>query len=111
HLAPSLFLSSYRMPMMHGTPLAQWAPRFLKRLQWRIAASITDKSVLPVLNKFRADHGLPPARDILRKWWHSPDRVIGLFPDWFGPPQPDWPEQTRLTGFPMFDEKGMHEVP
>ena len=111
HLAPSLFLSSYRMPMMHGAPVPQWAPRFLKRLQWRIAASITDKLVLPKLNEFRAEHGLPPAKDILRSWWHSPDRVLGLFPDWFGPPQPDWPSQVRLTGFPMFDEGGMHEVP
>jgi UDP:flavonoid glycosyltransferase YjiC (YdhE family) len=26
-----------------------------------------------------------------------------MFPDWFGPPQADWPGQIRLTGFPMFD--------
>jgi UDP:flavonoid glycosyltransferase YjiC (YdhE family) len=43
--------------------------------------------------------------------WHSPDRVIALFPDWFGPPQPDWPAQTHVTGFPMFDESGLREVP
>jgi UDP:flavonoid glycosyltransferase YjiC (YdhE family) len=43
--------------------------------------------------------------------WHSPDRVIALFPEWFGPRQPDWPAQTRLTGFPLFDEKEIREVP
>lgn len=32
-------------------------------------------------------------------------------PEWFAPQQPDWPEQTRLTGFPLFDEKGIREVP
>jgi UDP:flavonoid glycosyltransferase YjiC (YdhE family) len=26
---------------------------------------------------------------------------LGLFPDWFNPPQPDWPSQTVLTGFPI----------
>jgi rhamnosyltransferase subunit B len=29
--------------------------------------------------------------------------VLGLFPDWFGPPQPDWPPNTRAVGFPLWD--------
>src|SRR5262245_20698255 len=29
--------------------------------------------------------------------------VLGLFPEWFGPPQPDWPANVRLTGFPLWD--------
>ena len=29
--------------------------------------------------------------------------VLGMFPDWFGPPQPDWPPNTRLVGFPLWD--------
>jgi UDP:flavonoid glycosyltransferase YjiC (YdhE family) len=29
--------------------------------------------------------------------------VLGLFPDWFGPRQPDWPANTRITGFPLWD--------
>jgi UDP:flavonoid glycosyltransferase YjiC (YdhE family) len=37
--------------------------------------------------------------------------VLGLFPDWFGPPQPDWPPQTRLTGFPLYDERGGADIP
>jgi UDP:flavonoid glycosyltransferase YjiC (YdhE family) len=30
--------------------------------------------------------------------------VNGLFPEWFGPPQPDWPKALRLTSFPLYDE-------
>jgi UDP:flavonoid glycosyltransferase YjiC (YdhE family) len=41
---------------------------------------------------------------VFREWIHSPQRVIGLFPDWFGPPQVDWPPALRLTGFPLFDD-------
>ena len=26
-----------------------------------------------------------------------------MFPGGFGPPQPDWPPQTKLTGFPLYD--------
>jgi UDP:flavonoid glycosyltransferase YjiC (YdhE family) len=111
HLAPCLFLSRFRQPRLHGAPIPQWAPGFLKAFQWWAGGKVADRAILPELNRFRAKHGLGPAKDIIRSWWHSPDRVIGLFPEWFGPPQPDWPPQTRLTGFPMFDEAGMHEIP
>jgi UDP:flavonoid glycosyltransferase YjiC (YdhE family) len=35
----------------------------------------------------------------------SPDLVLGLFPDWFGPPQPDWPVNTHTIGFPLWDSR------
>ncbi|MCC7508500.1 MAG: glycosyltransferase [Planctomycetes bacterium] len=111
HLAPSLFISSYRIPLFHGAPAPQWAPRWLKELQWKIATRVSDKAVLPGLNRFRRELGLAPAKRIIRQWWHSPDRVLGLFPDWFGPPQPDWPPHTQLTGFPMFDEREARRMP
>jgi hypothetical protein len=31
------------------------------------------------------------ARGMTNTWWHSSDLVIGIFPDCYGPPQPDWP--------------------
>ncbi|MEO5714714.1 MAG: nucleotide disphospho-sugar-binding domain-containing protein [Luteolibacter sp.] len=111
HVAPSLFPSCYRQPVLHGMVFGQSAPRFLKALQWKIAGKVLDALVCPGLNQFRRAHGLPPVRNMLAEWWHSPDRVIGLFPEWFAAPQPDWPQQTRLTGFPLFDEKGMRELP
>jgi len=111
HVAPSLFPSCYRQPVLHGMVFGQSSPKFLKALQWKIAGKVLDALVCPGLNRFRKTHGLPPVRNMLAEWWHSPDRVIGLFPDWFAAPQPDWPSQTRLTGFPLFDEKGMRELP
>ncbi|WP_035601310.1 nucleotide disphospho-sugar-binding domain-containing protein [Haloferula sp. BvORR071] len=109
HLAPALFTSNYRAPVMHGT-LPHGAPRWMKALQWWGAGKIVDRHVLPEWNRFRQQHGLPPDRNMIRQW-HSPDRVIAFFPDWYAPPQPDWPAQTRLTGFPMFDEAGLRELP
>ncbi|MCW1883305.1 glycosyltransferase [Luteolibacter flavescens] len=110
HLAPSLFASSYRQPVMHGAPVPQSAPHFLKRFQWWVAGKVVDHHVLPELNRFRARHGLPATSGILHGW-HSPDRVIALFPEWFGPAQPDWPKNVIQTGFPLFDESGQREVP
>jgi UDP:flavonoid glycosyltransferase YjiC (YdhE family) len=63
------------------------------------------------LNQYRAQLNLPPVRHVMGKWCHSPDRVIGLFPAWFAPPQPDWPPQTVLTGFPLFDESDVTPMP
>jgi UDP:flavonoid glycosyltransferase YjiC (YdhE family) len=34
---------------------------------------------------------------------YASNLVLGLFPDWFGPRQPDWPANTRTVGFPLWD--------
>jgi UDP:flavonoid glycosyltransferase YjiC (YdhE family) len=111
HLAPAILPSVFRQPEIHGLPFGNRSPRFLKRLQWMIAGKVVDRCALPELNRFRRRHGLPPAKNLLASWWNSPARVIALFPDWFAPPQPDWPAQIRQTGFPLFDEKGIQPIP
>jgi UDP:flavonoid glycosyltransferase YjiC (YdhE family) len=59
-----------------------------------------DPAVAPTLNRFRGQFGLPPVRRVYDKWIHSPDLVLGLFPEWYAEPQPDWPANTHLIGFP-----------
>ncbi|HLW68315.1 MAG TPA: nucleotide disphospho-sugar-binding domain-containing protein [Gemmataceae bacterium] len=59
--------------------------------------------LLSPINTFRQTVGLPPVRRFMNGWWHSPQRAIGMFPEWFGDPAPDWPPQVRLTGFPLHD--------
>jgi rhamnosyltransferase subunit B len=44
------------------------------------------------------------------RWMHSPQGVLGLFPDWFAPPQTDWPRKVTLTGFPLFDEAELRSL-
>lgn len=104
-LAPAAFRTCFRVPAFSpGRDLAR-APRWLKRTAWWLIDRFAiDPAVLPELNAFRRDLGLPPVARVFQSWLHSPRRVIGLFPDWFGPPQPDWPPQLRLTGFPLYDE-------
>jgi UDP:flavonoid glycosyltransferase YjiC (YdhE family) len=65
---------------------------------------IMDRITAPLLNGLRAELGLAPVKNIIRDYWHSPTRVIAMFPEWFARPQPDWPKQTVLTGFPLYDE-------
>ncbi|MBL8829427.1 MAG: glycosyltransferase, partial [Planctomycetaceae bacterium] len=62
-----------------------------------------DKYTCPWLNEFRGELALPPVQHPLRSWWHSPLKVLGMFPEWFAPQQPDWPAQGVQLGFPLHD--------
>ena len=111
HLSPSLFQSVHELPELAGMDrVPRWAPIIAKKMVWRIANGMMDSIIAPPLNALRAELGLTPVRNILRDYWHSPTLTIGLFPDWFGRPQPDWPAQLRLTGFPLYDEPDLTPI-
>ncbi|HMB04099.1 MAG TPA: glycosyltransferase [Isosphaeraceae bacterium] len=106
HLQPGSFRSAYQAPVYPTLAMRDWWPRSLKRFfYWTIDALVVDRHLTTGLNAVRAELGLPPVRRAMHTWWNSPQLVLGLFPAWFGPPQPDWPPQTRLTGFPLYDER------
>ena len=81
-------------------PLIRGINRFLD-------AAVVDPVVAGPLNDYRSEFGLPRVNRIIHNWWMSPQRVIGLFPDWYAAPQPDWPAQAKLTQFPLYDERGL----
>jgi rhamnosyltransferase subunit B len=71
-----------------------------------------DPRIAPRLNAFRAELGLKnPVRRVMREWLHSPQCVIGLFPEWFSGRYPDWPPNLHLTGFPLFDDNEARPIP
>jgi rhamnosyltransferase subunit B len=82
-----------------------------RMLWWLVDRAVVDPAIVPEMNRFRRELGLRRMSRIFDAWVHSPQRVIGLFPDWFAPPQPDWPAQLRLTGFPLYDESDQHTLP
>jgi UDP:flavonoid glycosyltransferase YjiC (YdhE family) len=89
-------------------------PRWFKRFQFRLANRLLiEPLVAREVNRFRQELGLARERSVFffGDWWHSPQKVLGLFPDWYAPPQPDWPASTVLTGFPLWDESGLTEMP
>jgi len=68
--------------------------------------------VSPAAFRFAATHlataPLPLPLENLREdigpgWNFSSLMTVGLFPSWFGSPEPEWPERVQLTGFPLFD--------
>jgi len=107
HFSPGVFHSAYQAPRMPGLPLPDWLPVRFKQGVWKILDHLVIDPILkPKLNRFRRELGLPSVSHIFHTWLHSPDLVLGLFPEWFATPQPDWPPSTVLTGFPLYDDAG-----
>jgi rhamnosyltransferase subunit B len=102
-LAPFSFYSAYDPPV---PPFWQWTTKlhvlgpgimgFLLRLSKRTykAKAIAD---------FRDELGLEDTGNPMFEGQHSPTLVLALFSAVFGKPQPDWPKQTRVTGFCFYD--------
>ncbi len=112
HLQPGVLHSDEATPTYPGLGSMRWWPRWFKRAVFNLVfARAVDPHIAPGLNAFRAGLGLPPVQDVLRRWIHSPERVIGFFPAWFGPPQPDWPPNLKLVGFPLYDERDATPLP
>jgi rhamnosyltransferase subunit B len=109
HIAPVALRSEIGPPVMRpGVDIARW-PTWLKRaLWWGVDRFWLDRIIKKPINKLRREHDLPPVDRIFQRWVNSPRMVLGLFPDWFGPPQPDWPPNTHSSGFPLWDESGQH---
>ncbi|MYG02300.1 MAG: glycosyltransferase family 1 protein [Acidobacteriia bacterium] len=112
HLAPAA-LWSIEAPAVAPTRMGsieRWQ-KIAKRLCFGLMDKLVDLKLGPGINELRASVGLAPVRHIASRWWHSPQRVVGLFPDWYAAPQPDWPPQAVLTGFPLYDEQGVTGLP
>ena len=106
HLSPVAVQSTYQAPVLPPMLTANWVPRWLKKFQfWIVNNLIIDRKLAGPINQFRGELGLPPVHGIMNPWWNSPQLALCLFPDWFGPRQPDWPAQIVHTGFPLWDER------
>lgn len=104
HLQP-MSCCSVADPPVDSTGLdGTWLPRpLIRAAYWCAEKWVTDPLMAPTLNDYRRTLGLPPVKRVLTKWSPSPQRVIGLFPDWFGP-IPDGGPAFRHAGFALFDD-------
>ena len=112
HLAPTVFRSDFQLSVLpSGHDISSW-PRWGKRtLWWAIDRFAVDPLLVPELNAWRRGFGLAPMSRIFKSWVHSPQLVLGLFPEWFAEPQADWPAQLQLTGFVLSDERAAEPLP
>jgi rhamnosyltransferase subunit B len=110
-ISPSTFLSAKRPPIHKQFTIPMALPYPVRAgLLWAFDRGVLDRICAPDINRLRAELGLPDVTRIMGRWMHSPQGVLGLFPDWFAPPQTDWPPNVTLTGFPLFDEAGFRSA-
>ncbi|MEM0983235.1 MAG: nucleotide disphospho-sugar-binding domain-containing protein [Planctomycetota bacterium] len=107
HLAPSIFWSVEDPPEYgrSGPPFRRM-PRWLRRFMYGGLDVISDALLRGKLTEACRRHGIRTPRRIFRSWWHSPDRVLAMFPEWYAAPASDWPGVVRCCGFPAGDGGG-----
>jgi rhamnosyltransferase subunit B len=108
-LHPIGFLSAYDPPVLPPAPylakLRFLGPTFHRLLfgvgKWSI------RSWCEPWHRLRAEVGLPPSTENpLFEGQHAPSLVLAMFSKVFAAKQPDWPNQTAVTGFPFYDQDG-----
>ncbi|MEQ1946901.1 MAG: glycosyltransferase, partial [Bryobacteraceae bacterium] len=106
-LAPISFFSHHDPPMVSPAPwlhrISMWGTGFAK-LWMDPSKRHTLRWVRPIL-QLEQELGLSPEGNPLFEGQHSPSLVLALFSRHFGPPQPDWPANTVVTGFPFFEDR------
>ena len=107
-LAPLSFVSAHDPPV---PPFWQWTsklsvlgPGVMGFLLNTMKNSYKAKPVA----EFRNELGLTDTGNPMFEGQHSPTLVLALFSEVFAKPQPDWPPQTKITGFCFYD--GHHET-
>lgn len=110
--APGVLWSKYDTPRLKGALLGPRVPRWLKQLQFSMADRFMLGRMLgPAINGLRCELGLAPVKRIYGDWLYAGELVLGLFPDWFGPRQPDWPMNLKAVGFPLWDAPKEAQLP
>jgi rhamnosyltransferase subunit B len=112
-LAPLSFFSAHDPPVLATAP---WlgALRVLGPRVYRLLFGLLRRGIrhwADPYHRLRAELGLPPGPDPIFEGQYAPDLVLALFSPELGRPQPDWPPQTCVTGFPFFDEDGSPGLP
>jgi UDP:flavonoid glycosyltransferase YjiC (YdhE family) len=106
-LAPISLFSAYDPPVLPQMPalhhLISLSP-FLGRLVYRVASHKLERIMEPVY-RLRAELDLPRGEQPLLGGQHSPTLVLALFSSVLAKPQPDWPSNTHVTGFPFYDRR------
>ena len=104
-LAPLSFFSAYDPPVLPMYPRLARADRTVPGIGHairRLARLVSRKWPQPIYD-LRAELGLPRGSNPLFDAKHSPYLVLAMFSEVLGQAQPDWPEQTKITGFCFYD--------
>jgi rhamnosyltransferase subunit B len=99
HLSPSVFRSVEQPPVIALGGLIPWLHKsFPRRFRDLVDRFLVDPMMEKQLGPLRKGLGLPKIKNWMTHWWHSPDLVVALFPEWFASPG-DLPSQAKQFPF------------
>jgi UDP:flavonoid glycosyltransferase YjiC (YdhE family) len=107
-LSPASFFSAYDPSVMVNVP---WLIH-VRKAGWRAYRAVFNLGRLGTrgwwdpVRKLRREEGLRSECDPLFRDKFSPELVLAMFSPLLARLQPDWPRQTRQTGFVFFDRHG-----
>jgi UDP:flavonoid glycosyltransferase YjiC (YdhE family) len=107
-LQPAILFSTFDPPVVAP---ALWAAHFYGLGRWVFAGMLaaarfeTNRWAKPVA-RLREKLGLPRGANPVIEGQFSPHGTLALFSSQFAKPQPDWPRNTRTTGFVSYDKRG-----
>ena len=103
-LAPSN-LRTCNDPLTIGSAsVPRWVPMSWRGAFWRyVDKTLVDPYSVGQINAAREPHGLPKVASLLTHIAEAPDLWATLFPAWFAPRMPDWPQALVYGDFPLFD--------
>jgi rhamnosyltransferase subunit B len=106
YLAPQNLLTVHDPLMLGPWRVPRWVPLALRGWLWRrLAATFIDPVALGEVNAARGARGLAPVDSLMDYIPAVPDLSVTLFPEWYAPTQPDWPQPLYRADFPLFDPK------
>lgn len=104
HLSPVILRTLDAPPRLTPWPAEVQRPAWALRSAYWLADRLgIDPMIAPPVNRLRAEYSLPPLKRLLDQWWHSPDRVIAMYPKWYAPAAQAACPQLVYAGFPLDD--------
>jgi rhamnosyltransferase subunit B len=104
YLAPANLMTVHDPLMVGPWRVPAWVPLSARRTFWRwVGRRFIDPVALADVNAARAAHALQPVPSLMDWIATVPGLSLTLFPDWFAPTQPDWPQPLVRGDFPLFD--------
>ena len=103
-LAPSNLRTSHDPLTIGPLSIPPWVPMAWRRWIWgRVDARFLDPVALPDLNAERGRRGLPPVDHFHAHMQGASDLSVALFPAWFAPAPPDWPQPLVQGDFQLYE--------
>ena len=104
HLQPVILRTMQDPPRLSGWWFEMSRPTWLMRASyWLIDTLAVDPAIRGPINRMRSEFGLKTLRRPLHQWWHSPDLILAMYPEWFAPATASFLPQLQHCGFPLQD--------